>query len=156
MSDKKKNSAEETATATEEAQPEVSITESLVGIYDLCLNQDNKETFRRLGFALFHSLSDERALAELQKLGHKPKDALDFYNVGCQQAMSEKFGDAAKSFAQALKIQPEFPEAVYNHALSLEKSGDTNGARKAWKEYLDSCSDEAEAEQVREHLKELG
>lgn len=152
MSDKK-NTAEETV--TEEGQAEVSITESLVGIYDLCLNQDNKETFRRLGFALFHSLSDERAFAELQKLGYKPKDALDHYNLGCQQSIAEKFGEAAKSFAQALKLQPEFPEACYNHALALEKSGDGSAARKAWKDYLDSCSDEAEAEQVREHLKEL-
>ena len=52
-----------------------------------------------------------------------------------------------------LELQPELTEAGFNHALALEKSGDTKAARKAWQAYLESLEEDAEdADEIKEHL----
>ncbi len=143
------------AVATETPTPEKLLTETLVESYEQSLDADAKKTFEKLGYALFHSVSDEKAQELLHKFGFKPRDVLDHYNAGCALAAKEKFSDAAKAFAAALDLDSNFEPARFNHALAKEMAGDAAGAKKSWKELLDLCQDEEESARIKQHLKEL-
>lgn len=141
---------------TAEAPPEEpTLTEKLVEQFASAIDKDGKKAFGRWGFALFHSLSDEKAYAELIRLGFEPRDPLDFYNLGCHHAANENYSKAIDAFHQALKLDPEMAEAQYNLALAQEKAGDTGNARKTWNQYLEGCEDTDEATEIKSHLTEL-
>jgi len=162
MIDMTDTNQEKTAPSSAEAAPPEAVqqdqllTPSLVSQFEQALEKDNNEAYEHWGFALFHSMTGERAQRELLKLGLKPRDGLDFYNAGCLLAGEEKFAEAAKAFAKALELTPELEEALFNLALSQEKAGNVNEAKKNWKELLNVVKDEEESGQIKQHLKDLG
>jgi tetratricopeptide (TPR) repeat protein len=119
------------------------------------LAKDGELALQRWGFPLFHSLSDEQVQAQRQVLGFPLRDALDHYNHGCMLAGQGDFTGAIKSFDQALKLNPELEEAAFNRAVALEQAGNANGARDAWKAYVEQYPDSEETADVRLHLTTL-
>ena len=95
------------------------------------------------------------SLEESIRLGFKPSDALDFYNLGCFQASKEQYGKAADAFEKALKQNPTLLQAQYNLALAQEMAGEIAAARKSWNAYLDKCENPDEAAEIKDHLTEL-
>lgn len=154
MTDNKPEGAPNEAPNLAEAIQDQALTQKLVENYEQAIERDGQAAYGHLGFALFHSISPERAQRELSKLGLKPKDALDHYNQGCARAAEEKFSQAADSFAAALKLNPELKEARFNLALAQEKNGDAAHAKKTWNELLGMLGEE-EAAEIRAHLKEM-
>jgi tetratricopeptide (TPR) repeat protein len=119
------------------------------------LKADGEKAYERWGISLFHCLSDEEIEAQRQELGFDVKDALDFYNRGCLLASREDYAQACQFFAKALEAEPELPEARFNYALCLEKSGEMDKARAAWQVYLDQYAVAEEVEDVKQHLGSL-
>ena len=162
MAEKDQNTRAESQTEVEGgvetpvAPPEEpTLTEQLVEQFSSAIDKDGKKAFGRWGFALFHSLSDEKAYAELVRLGFEPRDALDFYNLGCHHAAQKNYSKAIDAFHQSLKLDPDMAEAKYNLALAQENSGDNGNARKTWNQYLENCEDTEEASEIKSHLTEL-
>lgn len=147
--------AQTEAAKAEGQEGEIHLTDRVLDYYGKAVERDSKWAYEHIGYALFHSLNDEQAMAELLKLGFKPKDALDHYNMGCKYAAEGKYAEAAKSFAQSVKLNPELKDAQFNHALALEMAGDLNGAKKGWKDIAELYGEEKEAEEIKQHLKEL-
>lgn len=117
---------------------------------------EGETAFMRWGLPLYHSLTDEAVEAQRAAHGIEPADALDFYNRGCLLASREDFAGAAKAFARAAELNADLPEAAFNHALALEKSGDAKGARKAWQAHLETLEEDSEdADEIKEHLTTL-
>lgn len=139
----------------ETAPEEKFLTDILVEGFEAALTAEKDKAYGTWGFALFHSMSDEAAWRELDRLKIDPKDALAHYNRGCVQAIDGKFADAIKSFDAALKLDPEFEEAMYNRALALEKKGDAAAAKSAWTALLEICGDEEDRAEITEHLAAL-
>ena len=144
------------AEAAEETPPaEPPLTEILVDRFEQALESDGDKAYKRWGFALFHSIDDQKAEAQVSRLRGKPRDALDHYNAGCTSAEKRRFADAVRAFATALELDPEFPEAQFNYALAQEKTGDLTAARKSWNKYLDQCENSEEESEIKNHLTEL-
>lgn len=142
--------------AEEQTAPEEKfLTEILVESFEAALTAEKDKAYASYGFGLFHSMSDEAAWRELERLKIDPKDALAHYNRGCMLAADGKFADAVKSFEAALKMDPQFEEAMYNRALALEKKGDAAASKRAWTELLEICSDEEDRAEITGHLAAL-
>ncbi len=138
-----------------EMEEERKLTDVVVEYYSRSVESDSKWAYKHLGYGLYHSIPDAQAFGEMLKMGFKPKDALDHYNMGCHLIAQEKFGEAVKSFSAAVKMDPQLKEAWYNLALAQERDEDVSSAKKSWKELLELLGDHADAEEVKQHLKEL-
>lgn len=123
--------------------------------YKQSLTDEGEKANQRWGLPLFHSLSDEEAEAQRAMLGIAPKDALDYFNRGCLLAQREDFAGAIKAFDQAILRDAQLRDAWYNRALTLEKLGDANGARQAWRAYMENFGDSEDADAVKQHLESL-
>lgn len=150
---------ESAATADEAEAPaqveEKTLTDIQIEAFAAALKDDPSEAYARFGLALFHSLSDEEAQAQLAGLKIKSEDSLSFYNQGVILAGQDKFADAAKAFAQALELDPSLSEALFNQALASEKAGNAADARKLWNKYLEFCDDPEESAAIKNHITEL-
>lgn len=142
-------------TAVETAPEELTMTDHAVERFGKELESDGLETYKRWGFALFHTLDDEKAAKQLVALGIKPRDGLDHYNLGCGHVEAGKFAKAAECFAKAIELDDELNEARFNLALALEKTGDLTGAKKHLMVFLEACEDADESAEVRTFLGEL-
>ena len=56
-------------------------------------------------------------------------------------------------YEEAIRLQPNFPNAHYNLALTLEAQGQFARARRELEAYLQLAPNAPDAEQVRKHLK---
>jgi tetratricopeptide (TPR) repeat protein len=52
-----------------------------------------------------------------------PATAQSWYDLGYKAARSEKYDEALKDFGEALKLRPDYPEALNMEGYSLRKSG---------------------------------
>lgn len=136
-------------------EADLSFSDSLVERFDRDLEQNPNEAFGRWGLAMFHSLADEKAEVFRRRLKIEPQDALDHYNLGCTLAGQEKYAEAIKEFAKAQELDPENAEAIYNHALALEKSGKSSESVALWNEYLKLCTEPEEIDEIKNHVTEL-
>jgi CHAT domain-containing protein len=66
-----------------------------------------------------------------------------------------KFAQALAATDEALRIDPSYPEALFNRALILEHLGVRDQARLAWKRYLSVDSTSAWAREAERHLRGL-
>jgi len=72
-----------------------------------------------------------------------------------QQAWNEgRFVDASKAFAEAYKLVPR-PQFIYNVGASLDKAGDTQGAVRAYQQYLDADPGAKDAGRVKTRIEHL-
>ena len=84
--------------------------------------------------------------------------------AGLYYYMSQKKaaeGDAvcAKAIAcweQALKMEPQMTEAVFNIAVANERLGNLQGAKTYYKRYIKEIEDPEEVQSVEDHLSTLG
>ena len=120
------------------------------------LAAEGADAYRRWGLAFFYSLEDEEAEAQREARGFDPQDALGHYNRGCLLAGREDFAAAVKSFAQAVKLDPELPEALFNLALAQEQAGHKADARRSWNQFIELFGDREEVAEIREHLAAQG
>lgn len=110
----------------------------------------------RYGFTLFHSLSPEMQARVLNHLKITRNDsAKDQYNLGCVLAIDGDFKGATAAFAAAYRLDPEFPEACYNLALALERSGEVAAAKEHWNQYAGMAATDSERESILAHLNSL-
>ncbi len=124
--------------------------------YRMDLEQDLDGAQGRHGFTLFHSLAPEEKVALIERLGFKPQDGIDHYNLGCVAAGQENFKAAVSHFEKAVDGDPQWIEALHNLALALERAGRKTKAREAWGRCLEACGAGAARAAVEAHLAELG
>jgi len=67
-----------------------------------------------------------------------PKDAKKAYDKGLDSKKKEKWADARKQFELAVKAYPRYASAWYELGVASERLGDTDSARKAYAQSLDS------------------
>lgn len=147
--------APEAAPPEEKPSPaSLTFSDDLVSRFGGALESDTNEAYQRWGLAMFHSIDEGQAHAELSKLGLEPRDALDHYNIGCTHAAAGRFKDACASLETSLALDPAFYEAKYNLALAKEQTGEAETARKLWTEALELAGEE-EAGAIRQHITEI-
>jgi tetratricopeptide (TPR) repeat protein len=134
---------------------EKTLTDTQLESFAQTARTNPAEAYSRFGLALFHSLSDEDAQAQLATLKIDGKDALSLYNRGVLLAENGKFTEAAKAFAEAGVLDTSLGEALYNQALATEKAGNAAEARKLWNKYLEVCDDPDESAEIKNHITEL-
>lgn len=158
MTENKTETAETSGPVTDsitQAIQDQVLTQKLVETFESSLDRDAKAAYRHMGFGLFHSIAPDKAQRQLIKMGFKPKDALDHYNIGCVHAMDEKWAQAIESFQAALKLDGDLRDAKFNLALAQEKAGEASASKKTWNDLLSKTEQEEEAAEIRAHLKEL-
>jgi len=77
------------------------------------------------------------------------------YAAAAQTARASLYPEALAAADQALRIDGEFAEALFNRALILERMGVTQAAREAWERYLKADPSSAWSSEAREHLQRL-
>ena len=71
--------------------------------------------------------------------------------------LAKKDADGAMhEYEEAIRLQPDYPNAHYNLALTLEALGQFARARQEFEAYLQLAPNAPDAEQVRKHLKQVG
>jgi len=69
-----------------------------------------------------------------------PKNAVKAYDKGLDAKKKEKWADARKQFELAVKEYPRYASAWFELGFAAEKLGDTDTAKKAYAQSLDSDS----------------
>lgn len=132
---------------------EPSLYDRELGIFREQVAKDLTTIHRYTGFTLLYSLPPDEFLKTRERLGMPKRTAHDLYNYGCVAAHDEQNDQAIKLFDQALKQQPNFPEALYNKAICLERLSKPKDAVKVWEQYLAAApADAAGRKEVEEHL----
>lgn len=123
--------------------------------YRKSLEEDLEGAQRRYGFTLFHSLSPVEKVIHLKRLGCEARDGIDHYNLGTALALQENFAEAIVHLEKALAENPNWPEALHNLALALERAGKRDKARAEWERLLKLDLPPEDREAVEAHLKTL-
>lgn len=88
-----------------------------------------------------------------------PEDAdrhMVYGKIAFKQAQSaQDFKEAAEEFKQATAAAPWWPAPYFNMGLALERVGDADGARVAYRKYLELAPDAKDAVDVKHKLYEL-
>lgn len=77
------------------------------------------------------------------------------YMLAVQTTDAAQLAQALEACDAALRLDPDFPEALFNRALVVERLGARQQARAAWERYLKVDADGPWADEARKHLKEL-
>ncbi|MBV9494367.1 MAG: CHAT domain-containing protein [Acidobacteria bacterium] len=77
------------------------------------------------------------------------------YAAASSTARASMYPEALAAADRALRIDRDFPEALFNRALVLERMGAKDAARAAWERYLAVDSKSSWASEAREHLQRL-
>jgi tetratricopeptide (TPR) repeat protein len=131
--------------------------------YDLELDKarhafatDIDKSLVQYGFTLFHSLSPEMQSRVLKHLNITRDDsAKDQYNLGCVLAIDGDYKAAVGAFSAAASLDQDFPEASYNLALALERSGEISAAKEQWNHYAGMVTNDNEREAIIAHAGSL-
>lgn len=103
------------------------------------------------------------ASAQLTDLATSARDAAVWSDLAAARYTEAIQSDEGKSKLPqalaaadaALRIDPSYPEALFNRALILERLGVRDQARLAWKRYLDADSSSAWAHEAEKHFRSL-
>lgn len=77
------------------------------------------------------------------------------FAVAVQDEHPSQLPEALADADHALRLDPKFPEALFNRALIIEHLGLREQARDAWKRYLDADPGSEWSVEARAHLREL-
>jgi len=107
-------------------------------------------TYQKLG-------RNDEALRILERLcrRHSGEKTYHYSRGSVLRALARK-SDALGAFKKAVEIDPEYREAQYALALTLEDLGRGKQARQEWRRYLEIDQDSVWSEEARVHLNNLG
>jgi Flp pilus assembly protein TadD len=102
-------------------------------------------------------LSDaRRALEILRQLAARGVETPEALNdTGVAHLELEHYDEATGYFSRALANAPTYDEALFNRALSEQRAGRNDNARRDWQQFLDQSKDEKWKDEGRTHLKDL-
>ena len=123
--------------------------------YKQILGEDLKKAKKIYGFTLFHSLDSIEKVELKDKMGFKPKDAVDCYNYGTYYLDEKKWNKAIEYLSEAVKMDKGLKEAYYNLAIAYESSNDNKNAKKYWETYISLTDDDKEKKEIGKHITEL-
>jgi tetratricopeptide (TPR) repeat protein len=115
-------------------------------------NPENRLARHGLALSAYFDGNDMQADSLLRLLlAEDPQDACVLNDLGVVAQRRGKIGSAIAFLEKALRVQPNFTEAVFNYARILEESGRSDEARRAWQKYvkIDSTSEWAEVARNR-------
>ncbi|MCG8604587.1 tetratricopeptide repeat protein [bacterium] len=126
--------------------------------FESALNWKENDSEAQKGLALHWYFVGNLSLSDSLSQILLSQDSLDYraWNLrGLLEAKSENLTSALVSFQHALRINPDYLEAAYNHALVLQQLDRLEDAKNAWQAYLitDDSTDWATA--ARSHLSSL-
>ena len=102
----------------------------------IALDKDNPQAWYNLGLAEHAGNELEPALASFeQAVKLDPRDADSYYFEGVCRAEMKEFDKAIVIFHQALKVDPLHASSEFQLARSLQRSGDTPGAKEEFKRF---------------------
>lgn len=107
--------------------------------YRNALDLDTNNTHAIYVLALYYQESGqlEHATREYESLLAKEENKNALFNLGyINLVIKEDYPEAISYFYQALKVDPDYHDALFNLALALELSGDKEDARIKYKELL--------------------
>ncbi|WP_417849774.1 tetratricopeptide repeat protein [Thalassoglobus sp.] len=140
-------------------------------LYDAGQIQDALEAFRlaamsspqssdvhfQLGECLYRLGSTEGALERYYVAAEHDQDFLEAWTqIGCLHNELGENSAAANAFQVALTILPEYPDAHYHLAETLNQMGKTDVARLHWEEYLKHDHRGPWADVARQRIEQLG
>lgn len=119
-------------------------------------NRTNVQAWRMLGEAQLATQQidlAERHLATAVQLA--PDDPVLRNRLGWALAQKRRWRDAHAQFAQALRLEPDFPNAALNLAVATQQLGDRRGALEQYRAYLSRYPSEPGVEDVRRQVDQL-
>jgi CHAT domain-containing protein len=144
-----------------EMSPDVRI--AAAQIEKLAREKDTPENRAALGIAYLTTGDPDKAVEALEEAVAQRSDN-DQYQTDLAAAYLARAGrqnradDLPKALAaaeRAIAINPARLEAWFNRALALERLQVTDGARKAWSDYLERDRDLQWADEARRHLSDI-
>ncbi len=101
----------------------ISELEELIKVYE------NTNVYASLGFLYLEKGDYDKALEfNLQAEDFNDSNAIILDNLGTSYYHKEEYEKAKEIYERVLKLKPVFPEAFYNYARVLDKTGDTEKA----------------------------
>ncbi len=92
-----------------------------------------------LGMIALGDRNREQAIAFFERsIRATPKIGAPFVNLGALYLQSASYADAAKRFAEAKKIDPDFEDAVVGFASALEGQGKYEEAHAAYETFIET------------------
>lgn len=116
----------------------IGVLEFDMGRYDQA-----REAFNRAMKRGYPRMKISRFLWAIERM--KRRNARVAYNEGVKLQREMKYGEAVKSFQEAVKLDPNLAEAYLNMAYCLQRMRDTGGAIKALQQALQVKPDFVEA-----------
>ena len=98
---------------------------------------------------------DEAAQSFEAAVEKEPDYVEAWNNLGNVQSELGLTLDAQYSYQRALAVAPDYADAHFNLAETLHTSGDIEGAKRHWREYLARDPQSRWADEVRARLQEL-
>jgi tetratricopeptide (TPR) repeat protein len=123
--------------------------------------QENAPSEERLVLARIYlargRLADaKRALEILRQLAARGVETPEALNdTGVAHFELQQFDEASAYFNRALAKAPAFDEALFNRALSEQRAGRHDNARRDWQQFLDQSKDENWKAEGRAYLQDL-
>lgn len=119
-------------------------------------NRTNVQAWRMLGEAQLATQQidlAERHLATAVQLA--PEDAVLRNRLGWALAQKRRWRDAQAQFVQALRLEPDFPDAALNLAVATQQLGDRRSALEQYRSYLTRNPSGPGVEEVRRQVDQL-
>lgn len=114
------------------------------------------------GVAMLLTQNAEESLARLEKVAATAPSASTWSDLAAARYAAASDRDRPALYPQALaaadaalRIDANFPEALFNRALIIERLGLGDAARAAWTRYLEVDPSSKWADEARRHLAEL-
>lgn len=127
-------------------------------------NADDASLGAQRAVALAHLVAGHfpEAVRILSQLARSQPDAQIWSDLAAAQYMlavrtsdAAQLAEALEAVDTSLRIEPSFPEALFNRALIVERLGVRQQARSAWERYLTVDRDSPWSREARQHLAAL-
>jgi hypothetical protein len=117
---------------------------------------EQRQMLARVYLAFDRAEYTRQALTILESLRTRGVQTAEVFNdLGVAQFQLQNYDAAIASFDQALKVNPQYSEALFNRALAKEGAARYPEARRDWEQFINSPSDakwKAEAERRLDRL----
>ena len=137
------------------AKREADLYERNISRFRDIMRDDHVAAFDLFGMTLVNSINPAERAQALRQWGFEVTEAVDFYNLGCQSAHEENWGEALVHFKHAIQLDPNLIQAIYNMAICYEKTGHLPQARSTWEVYVEVTNDETEKRVIGQRLQAL-
>jgi tetratricopeptide (TPR) repeat protein len=138
---------------TLEDPADLKLTGAAGRVLEKSLRRSDPVALRATGVAYLLIGRQHESVAALERAAAASNDATACNDLAAARLALAQLPQALADTDRALRIDPDFPEALFNRALILERLGRREEARAAWQRYLTVEPAGGWSQEARTHLR---